>query len=162
MTCSINTGDAICGTINAGSRDSSLTQYGALGPSVALAIELDSLNSEYGTTCMIGSSTANLLEQPGEVRELDRRRIGAQDQNQSIYELLSVDGALPGALEEAMDLFRQGRTAFEDGRFREAEQLFTTSLGMVPGDKPTAIMLDRCKSVLAKSDKPASETSRTN
>ncbi len=161
LTCSINTGDAICGTIDAGSRDSSLVQYGALGPSVDLAMQLDSLNSQYGTTCILGSSTAKLLEQQAELRELDRIRIGADDQNQSIYEFLSVDGALPGLFEEAMDLFRQGRIAFEDGRFREAEQLFTTGSSMVPGDKATMIMLERCRNVLAKSDKPTSETSRS-
>jgi adenylate cyclase len=161
LTCSINTGDAICGTIDAGSRDSSLVQYGALGPSVDLAMQLDSLNSQYGTTCMLGSSTAKLLEQQAELRELDRIRIGADDHNQSIYELLSVDGALPGIFEEGMDLFRQGRIAFEDGRFREAEQLFTTGSSMVPGDKATMIMLERCRNVLAKSDKPTSETSRS-
>lgn len=162
LTCSINTGDAICGTIDAGSRDSSLVQYGALGPSVDLAMQLDSLNSQYGTTCILGYSTAKLLEQQADLRELDRIQIGAHDQNQSIFEFLSVDGALPGLLEEAMDLFRQGRIAFEDGRFREAEQLFTTGLSMVPGDKPTTIMLERCRNVLAKSDKPTSETRSTS
>ncbi|MBI2812301.1 MAG: adenylate/guanylate cyclase domain-containing protein, partial [Candidatus Melainabacteria bacterium] len=151
LTCSINSGDAICGTIDAGSRDSSLVQYGALGPSVDLAMQLDSLNAQYGTTCILGSTTAKLLAE-GDVRELDRITIGAKEQSQPVYELLSVDGALPGLYEEAMDLFRQGRQAFEDGRFREAEQLFSTGAGMVPNDRATAIMLERCRSVLSKSE----------
>lgn len=161
LTSSINTGEAICGTINASTHDSTLTQYGALGSCMDLAIALDALNSEYNTTCMIGATTANLLDQHFELRELDRKRLGPKDQNQSIYELLSVAGALPGIIEEAMALFRQGRTAFEDGRFRDAEQLFTTALGMVPDDKPSAIMLERCQNILSKSEKPASEGRRT-
>jgi CHASE2 domain-containing sensor protein/class 3 adenylate cyclase len=154
LTCSINTGEAICGTIDAGSRDSSLVQYGALGPTVDLAMRLDLLNSKYGTTCIIGAATAKLLEDQAELRELDRLTLGANEENQSVYELLSVDGALPGIFEESMDLFRQGRTAFEDGHFREAKQLFATALSMVPNDKATAIMLERCRNVLSKSDQP--------
>lgn len=151
LTCGINSGDAICGTIDAGSRDSSLVQYGALGPSVDLAMQLDWLNAQYGTTCVLGANTAKLLAE-GDVRELDRITIGASQQNQAVFELLSVDGALPGLYEEAMDLYRQGRHAFEDGRFREAEQLFSTGAGMVPNDKATAIMLERCRTVLSKSE----------
>ncbi len=151
LTCSINSGDAICGTIDAGSRDSSLVQYGALGPSVDLAMQLDSLNAQFGTTCILGANTAKFLAE-GDVRELDRITIGTKEQSQPIFELLSVDGALPGLYEEAMDLFRQGRQALEDGRFREAEQLFSTGAGMVPNDKATAMMLERCRTVLSKSE----------
>ncbi|MBS1955512.1 MAG: adenylate/guanylate cyclase domain-containing protein [Cyanobacteria bacterium SZAS-4] len=151
LTCSINSGDAICGTIDAGSKDSSLVQYGALGPSVDLAMQLDSFNAQYGTTCILGANTARSIPE-SDVRELDRITVGAREQSQPIFELLSVDGALPGLYEEAMELFRQGRHAFEDGRFREAEQLFATGAGMVPNDKATAIMLERCRTVLSKSE----------
>ncbi len=151
LTCAINSGDAICGTIDAGSRDSSLLQYGALGPTVDLAMHLDSLNAQYGTTCIIGPATAQLLAE-GESRELDRIAVGTGNQSQSVYELLSVNGALSGLHEEAIEIFRQGRRAFEDGRFREAEQLFVTASDMMPGDKATALMLDRCRTVLSKSE----------
>lgn len=152
LTCAINTGEAICGTIDAGSKTSSLVQYGALGPSVELAMQLDALHPQFGSTCILGASTAALLADRAEVRELDRIAIGGRTESQSVYELLSVDGTLSAVREEAMDLYRQGRKAFEDGRFREAEQLFSTCASMVPSDKATAIMLDRCRTVLAKSE----------
>ncbi|HEY9730726.1 MAG TPA: CHASE2 domain-containing protein [Drouetiella sp.] len=151
LTCAINSGDAICGTIDAGSRDSSLVQYGALGPTVDLAMQLDSFNRQYGTTCIVGPGTARFLAE-GEARELDRVVVGANNQHQSVYELLSVNGALSGLHEEAIEIFRQARRAFEDGRFREAEQLFVTAADMMPGDKATTLMLDRCRSLLSKSE----------
>lgn len=151
LTCTINTGEAICGTIDAGSRDSSLVQYGALGPTIDLAMRLDPLNEHYGTTCIVGQSTAQLLAE-SDVRELDRITIGTRDQSQPIYELLSVGGTLSGVQEEAMELFRRGRQCFESGRFREAEQLFTTAAGMMPGDKATSLMLEHCRAVLSKSE----------
>ncbi|MGH9554029.1 MAG: adenylate/guanylate cyclase domain-containing protein, partial [Terriglobales bacterium] len=150
FTCGINTGDSVCGTISAASRDTSLTHYGALGPAVDHCVELEALNPSYGTSFMIGSSTAALLAETFEVREIDRRKLERRDTIQSIYELLPWEGSLPGALEEAMALFKQGRAALEEGRIQEAEQLFSTSLRMVPHDKPTMIMLDRCREMIGK------------
>ena len=161
LACGINTGEAICGAINAQARDSILTQYGAVGPCVDLAVELESLNSQYGTICMVGAATASVLTDKFEYREVDRRKLANKKQHQSIYELLSRRGQLSGAYEEAMDLFRQGRVAFEEGRFDEAERLFSTTLSMVPDDKPCSIMLERCRQAVHSADKPANESRRT-
>jgi len=149
FTCGISTGESICGTINAAARDTSLTHYGALGPAVDLAVELESLNPSYGTTFMLAGATATLVAQTFEVREIDRVKLG-RDSAAPVYELLPWEGSLPGALEEAMALFKQGRVSFEEGRVQEAEQLFSTSLRMVPHDKPTMIMLDRCREIIGK------------
>ncbi|HEY9773228.1 MAG TPA: adenylate/guanylate cyclase domain-containing protein [Planktothrix sp.] len=149
FTCGINTGESICGTINAAAGDTSLTQYGALGSAVDLAVELESLNPGFGTTFIIGPATATLVDETFEVREIDRLKLGRRENAQSVYELLPWEGSMPGALEEAMALFKQGRAALEEGRVHEAEQLFATSLRMVPHDKPTMIMLERCKKLIS-------------
>jgi adenylate cyclase len=151
FTCGVSTGDSVCGTINAIARDTNLTQYGALGPAVDLAIELEGLNPHYGTTFMLSSTTAGLIGKMFEVREIDRLKASGREGMHSVFELLPWEGSLPGALEEAMALFKQGRVSFEEGRVQEAEQLFATSLRMVPHDKPTMIMLDRCREVIGKS-----------
>jgi CHASE2 domain-containing sensor protein/class 3 adenylate cyclase len=148
FTCGINTGESICGTINATARDTNLTQYGALGTAVDLAVELESLNPGFGTSFILGPSTASLVKESFEVREIDRIKLGRRDGLQSVYELLPWEGSLPGALEEAMALFKEGRAALEDGRLQEAEQLFSTSLRMVPHDKPTMIMLERTRMLM--------------
>lgn len=146
FSCGISTGDSICGTINAIARDTNLTQYGAIGPAVDSAIELESLNLQYGTTFMLSSRSAGIVAPMFEVREIDRLKI--RDGNQSVFELLPWEGSLPGALEEAMALFKQGRVCFEEGRVQEAEQFFSTGLRMVPHDKPTMIMLERCREMI--------------
>ncbi|HEY9717685.1 MAG TPA: adenylate/guanylate cyclase domain-containing protein [Trichormus sp.] len=149
FTCGISTGESVCGTINVAARDSSLAHYGALGPAVDLAVELESLNPSYGTAFMLAGTTATLVAQSFEVRELDRVKLGRENA-QAVFELLPWEGSLPGALEEAMALFKQGRVSLEEGRVQEAEQLFSTSLRMVPHDKPTMIMLDRCREIIGK------------
>jgi class 3 adenylate cyclase len=143
LTCSINTGEAICGTINAAAGDSILTHYGALGPCVDAAIQLESYNTTYGITCMVGTKTAQLLEDQYELRELDRKEIAGE--SESIYEFVSANGPLGGVREEAMEVFRRGKTAFSEGRVTDAEQLFATSLSMLPNDKPSMVMLQRCR-----------------
>lgn len=149
FTCGISTGESVCGTINVAARDSSLAHYGALGPAVDLAVELESLNPSYGTAFMLAGTTATLVAQAFEVREIDRVKLGRENA-QPVFELLPWEGSLPGALEEAMALFKQGRVSLEEGRVQEAEQLFSTSLRMVPHDKPTMIMLDRCREIIGK------------
>lgn len=150
FTCGINTGEAICGTINALAKDSNLTQYGALGPAVDVAVDLEALNVTYGTNFIVGSVTAQLLSGKMEVREVDRIALGLEQSTQSIFELLPWEGSLPGALEEAMALFKQGRAAMDEGKLNEAEQLFMNSLRMVPQDRPTMLMLQRCREQMGR------------
>ena len=69
-----------------------------------------------------------------EVREIDRVKLLHREIHQPIFELLPWEGSLPGALEEAMALFKQGRVAFEEGRIQELKR-FMTSLRMVPHDR---------------------------
>lgn len=160
FSCGINTGESVCGTINATTRDTAVTQYGALGPAVDLAVDLEALNLKFGTTFILGQNTAELLGLQFELRDIDRMKLGAGNNAQSVYELLPWEGSLPGALEEAIALFKQGRRELEEGRLSEAEQLFSTSLRMVPHDKPTMLMLERCRELMGKAG-VAQESSQT-
>jgi adenylate cyclase len=148
FTCAINTGEAICGTINAAARDSILTHYGALGPCVDGAIQLEAQNITYGTTCTVGAKTATLLAEKFELRELDQKDICGN--TESVFEFVSANGPLGGVREEAMEVFRRGRKAFTEGRISDAEQLFVTSLGMLPNDRPSMVMLQKCRELLDK------------
>jgi len=51
-----------------------------------------------------------------------------------------------------MALFKQGRVAFEEGHIQEAETQPSSRPGlrMVPHDKPTMLMLDRCRELMDK------------
>ncbi|HEY9715378.1 MAG TPA: CHASE2 domain-containing protein, partial [Chroococcales cyanobacterium] len=79
FTCGISTGESVCGTINAIAKDTNLTQYGAIGPAVDLAVELESLNPSYGTAFMLSETTASLVGQMFEVREIDRVRLNQRE-----------------------------------------------------------------------------------
>jgi len=135
FTCGINSGEAVCGTINAIAKDIAMTHYGALGGAVDIAMKVESDCPTYGAQILIGEGTARLLQDTVLTREIDA----------ALFEVLPDEGALTGAFEEALAVFRQGRIAFDEGRFGDAEKLFQASQRLVPDDKPTQIMLERCR-----------------
>ncbi|MBA3860018.1 MAG: hypothetical protein C0507_24165 [Cyanobacteria bacterium PR.3.49] len=155
-SCGIETGEAFCGTIDAGSRDTQFAQYSVMGDPVERALALEALNNSYGTSFILGAGTARLVEETLEVRQIDSLTLNGSGERQSLYELLTTKGSLPAAMEEAIAIYRSARQSFDDGDIKEAEQLFSTILRMVPSDQPTSIMLKRCRELLSDSEEAVS------
>jgi adenylate cyclase len=159
-SCGIETGEAFCGTIDAGSRDTQFAQYSVMGDPVEQALALEALNNTYGTSFILGSGTAHLVEDTLEVRQIDSIILSGSGDKQSLYELLTTRGSLPAAMEEAIAIYRNARQSFDEGDIKEAEQLFSTILKMVPSDLPTSIMLKRCRELLSDSGETVSSGNR--
>ncbi|MCC6979167.1 MAG: CHASE2 domain-containing protein [Candidatus Melainabacteria bacterium] len=159
-SCGIETGEAFCGTIDAGSRDTQFAQYSVMGDPVEQALALEALNNAYGTSFILGSGAAQLVEDTLEVRQIDSVTLNGSGERQSLYELLTTKGSLPAAMEEAIAIYRSARQSFDDGDIKEAEQLFATILKMVPSDQPTSIMLKRCRELLSDSGETVSSAKR--
>jgi adenylate cyclase len=159
-SCGIETGEAFCGTIDAGSRDTQFAQYSVMGDPVEQALALEALNNAYGTSFILGSGAAQLVEDTLEVRQIDSVTLNGSGERQSLYELLTTKGSLPAAMEEAITIYRSARQSFDDGDIKEAEQLFATILKMVPSDQPTSIMLKRCRELLSDSGETVSSAKR--
>lgn len=146
----ITTGVAICGRIGTESH----TEYGAIGRSVDLAVRLQALNKLYGTTCLAGPETAELVSEQFEVRELDKVKLDQSEPPLSIYEILCPRGKLPGAMEEAIAVYRQALAAMEERDFAGAEKLFSTVLRMAPRDGPSILLAERCRHLKAAPPEP--------
>lgn len=159
-SCGIETGEAFCGTIDAGSRDTQFAQYSVMGDPVEQALALEALNNAFGTSFILGAGTAKLVEETLEVRQIDSVTLNGSGEKQSLYELLTTKGSLPAAMEEAIAIYRSARQSFDEGDIKEAEQLFSTILKMVPSDQPTSIMLKRCRELLSDSGETVSSTNR--
>lgn len=159
-SCGIETGEAFCGTIDAGSRDTQFAQYGVMGAPVEQALALEALNHTYGTSFILGAGTAKLVEETLEVRQIDSIMLNGSSDKHPLYELLTTRGSLPAAMEEAIAIYRSARQSFDQGDIEEAEQLFSTILKMVPSDQPTSIMLKRCRELLNDSGEAVSTGNR--
>ncbi|HNB23391.1 MAG TPA: adenylate/guanylate cyclase domain-containing protein [Candidatus Melainabacteria bacterium] len=155
-SCGIETGEAFCGTIDAGSRDTQFAQYSVMGDPVEEALALEALNNTYGTSFLLGAGAARLVEDSLEVRQIDKVILNGSGEKQSLFELLTTRGSLPAAMEEAMAIYRNARQSFDNGDIKEAEQMFATILKMVPSDQPTSIMLKRCRELLNDSGEAVS------
>lgn len=150
-SCGISTGEAFCGTIDAGSRDTQFAQYSVIGEPVEGAIALEALNKIYDTSFILGNTTAHLVDEALETRQIDS--ITSNDskgkvEKRAVFELMTTKGSLPAAMEEAIAIYRSAQLSLEEGDIKEAEQLFATILKMVPSDQPTSIMLKRCRELL--------------
>ncbi len=145
VRCSITTGDVVCGRLGPPEH----TEYGAVGPSVDLALRLGLLNRRYGSKCILGENSAALIGEQFEIRELDKVKLDSGGQPLYIYELLGKKGRLSGKLEEAVVLYRQGRAAMAERNFSEAERVFASILRLLPDDRPTIKMLELCRSLLS-------------
>jgi len=151
FSCGISTGPASCGRMGSESH----TEYGVIGRCVDLAFLLEVMNKKYGTRCLVAERTSQILSEHFEIRELDKVKLEAGDKPQYIYELLCPKGKLPGAMEEAAALYRQGLAAMEERNFAEAERVFSTILlRLVPDDRPAAIMLERVRGFLRTPPEP--------
>jgi adenylate cyclase len=152
LTCwfGVSTGEAACGQIGSESH----IEYSVVGRSVDLSVLLESLNKRYGTKCLISERTAQLISQHFECRELDKLKIEQHDKPQYIHELFCQKDKLPGAMDEAIALYKQGLAAIEERNFEEAERLFSTILRLVPDERPAALMLERCREYLRKPPEP--------
>src|SRR5262249_27721699 len=121
---------------------------------VDLSVLLESLNKRYGTKCLVSERAAQLISQHFECRELDKLKINQHDKPQYIYELFCQKDKLPGAMDEAIALYKQGLAAVEERNFEEAERLFSTILRMVPDERPASLMLERCREYVRKPPEP--------
>ncbi len=147
----VSTGEAACGRIGSESH----TEYSIVSRSVDLAVLLETLNRTYGTKCLTSERTAQRLTEYYEIRELDKLKTIRNDKPQYIYELQCQKGKLPGTMDEAVALYKQGLAALEERNFQEAERLFSTILlRLTPDDRPAAIMLERCRQYLRKPPEP--------
>jgi len=159
-SCGIETGEAFCGTIDAGSRDTQFAQYSVMGDPVEQALALEALNKTYGTSFLLGEGAARLVEDTLEVRQIDSITFNGSGEKQSVFELLTTRGSLPAAMEEAIAIYRNACQCFAQGDIKEAEQMFSTILKMVPSDQPTSIMLKRCRELLNDSGEAVSSGNR--
>ncbi len=147
----ISTGEAACGRIGSESH----TEYSVVSRSVDLSSLLETLNRTYGTKCLTSERTAQRLAEHYETRELDKLKTVSNDKPQYIYELQCQKGKLPGTMDEAFALYKQGLAALEERNFVEAERLFSTIIGrLAPNDRPAAIMLERCRQYLRQPPSP--------
>lgn len=122
-----------------------LVDYTAIGEGMNLAHRVERTNGIYGTQLTIGPKTRELAGEAIVVRELDWIRFPGREEPLAVYELLGMAGSVAPLMLEVAALYEVALKAWRAQKFPEAEAALNAALTLLPTDRPSQALLDRCK-----------------
>jgi adenylate cyclase len=144
MRVGINTGRMLVGNIGSSERLS----YTVIGDPVNVASRLEPLGKIYGVDIIIGEDTSIAAGDAIIVRRLDRVAVYGRTQGLAIYELLAMAEDAGAEIPGWIGTYEAGLTAYEERCWREAVKLFEATAACRGGDRPSEILLERCRACL--------------
>jgi adenylate cyclase len=141
----ISSGEVVSGNIGSQKR----MDYTVIGDGVDISSRLEGVTKQYGCDIILSEFTYKLCWEKIWVRELDRIRVKGKTKPILIYELLGDRRApLAPDLQEFLEVYQAGRSAYMMGNFNLAIQQFERALRLRKGDRAIAIHLERAHSYL--------------
>jgi class 3 adenylate cyclase/TolB-like protein len=139
----INSGTAVVGTVGSSTQRS----FTIMGETLNIAVVLERASMRYGVKIIIGEETWRLASKYIHVRELDGLSVQGRSAELQIYELL---GLVADEWEQPnwLSLYEAGLGAYRARNFIAAIDSFRTLLTIKESDKPSQIMLERCRLLL--------------
>lgn len=145
----ISSGALVAGNLGAEHR----FNYSIIGEAVNVAERLQGLTKHYGVPIIISESTYTLIQKGQEgtqvlfhCRELDFVRLDNRSQGMSIYEVLSRARLRQETqLQHLLKRYQEARRLLMQQNFSQALEAFEQLHGDWPEDRPTTVMLYRCR-----------------
>jgi adenylate cyclase len=116
---------------------------------VNLSSRLESVTKEYGCDIILSEYTYGLCRDKVWVRELDTIRVKGKHKAVKIYELLGdARTPLTAEMEEFLEIYSAGRTAYTSSDFETAIRYFKMAKRLRSDDQAVAVHINRAKDYL--------------
>lgn len=141
----ISSGEVVSGNIGSQKR----MDYTVIGDGVNISSRLEGVTKEYGCDIILSEYTYNLCRDRIWVREIDRICVKGKTEPISIYELVGDrQHPLQPEVEEFLELYQLGRTAYTQQSFQKAIHYFEKAQRLCATDKAIEVHLNRANAYL--------------